>query len=534
MLKVLITDDEMQVRMGLRMKINWEEEGFEIVGEASNGKEAIEWLRTETINLVITDMRMPIMDGLELAQYCYTEFPQIKLIVLSGYSDYEYIRGSMKEGVKDYLLKPVSPDELEETLRKIRKEIEDEKKKQADEAQMRHFVMTQVEVIQEQYLLHLIKESWFESEMVKERLCQLQLEEMTSENTRFQIFSVEIRDKSNQSNRLRELWFPFQMICKEIAIGEKGLYTIYDPSYTNMIHFLKIVDREQGTVISLVKEIQSQVKGLLALETVIGVGSVVDGLSNLGNAYISSLLAWSKSQLVPRSQVIDVSDLQEDEFEFSADMERKLTNAVENANFIRFKENLDKLLGNNKDQSILSFSFMSNRVLFLLAASARKYNLQSKEIQNIMWNCQQSIWELNSYYKVIDQLIDLSRLIIEKVRTVRFSNGNLIIEGVRQYLDQHYANEISLTFLSEMFHINSTHLSETFKKQVGQNFSDYLVKIRMEKAKELLKDKQLKIIDVANLVGYTNSGYFSTVFKKHFKQTPAYYRQSIEEKIGRR
>uniref|UniRef100_UPI001ABBD0A5 response regulator n=1 Tax=Enterobacter agglomerans TaxID=549 RepID=UPI001ABBD0A5 len=153
MLKVLITDDEMQVRLGLRMKINWEEEGFEIVGEASNGKEAIEWLRTEKINLIITDMRMPIMDGLELAQYCYTEFPQVKLIVLSCYSDYEYIRGSMKEGVKDYLLKPVSPDELEKTLRKIRKEIEKEKKKQADEAQMLHFVMTQFEVVQEQYLL---------------------------------------------------------------------------------------------------------------------------------------------------------------------------------------------------------------------------------------------------------------------------------------------------------------------------------------------------------------------------------------------
>ncbi|MDK8642126.1 response regulator [Niallia taxi] len=533
MLKVLIADDEMQVRLGLRMKINWEEEGFKIVGEASNGREAIEWLRKKKINLVITDMRMPIMDGLELAQYCYKEFPQVKLIVLSGYSDYEYIRGSMKEGVKDYLLKPVSPDELEDTLRKIRKEIEAEKKKQADEAQMRHFVMTQFETVQEQYLLHLVKESWFESEMVKERLCQLKLEEMASENTSFQILSVEIRDKSNQPNRLRELWYPFQMMCKELAYTDKGLYTFYDPSYTNMIHFLKIVDRGQDTLVNLVKEVQLQVNKLLVLETVIGIGSVVDGISNLNNAYISSLLAWSKSQFGARSQVIDVSNLQDEDFEFSADMEKKLTNAVENANFMRFKENLDELLGNNKVQSILAFSFISNRVLFLIGASARKYNMQTKDIQNMMWNCQKSIWELNSYHKVIDQLTDLARLIIEKVRTVRFSNGKLVIEGVRQYLDQHYANEISLTFLSDLFHINSTHLSETFKNQVGLNFSDYLLNIRMEKAKEFLKDKQLKIIDVANLVGYTNSGYFSTVFKKHFHQTPVYFRQSLEEKIGR-
>jgi two-component system, response regulator YesN len=533
MLKVLITDDEMQVRMGLRMKINWEEEGFKIVGEASNGKEAIEWLRTEKIDLVITDMRMPIMDGLELAQHCYEEFPRVKVVVLSGYSDFEYVRGSMKKGVKDYLLKPVAPDELEETLRKIRTEIEEEKKKQAEESQIRHLAMTQFQEVQEQYLLYLVKEAWSESTMVKERLCQLQLEEMTSEHTRFQFLSVEIRDNSKQPNRLKELWLPFQMMCKEMTNGESGLYTFYDPSYTNMIHFLQVVEREQITISGLVKTIQQQVKDLLQLETVIGMGSVVEGVSNLKNGYISSLLAWSKSQLGTRSQVIDVSDLKEDDFEFSSDMERKLTNAVENANFMMFKENLDTLLGKNEGQSILAFSFISNRVLFLLGSSARKYDMETKDVQNMMWNCQQSIWELNSYHKVIEQLTELARLIIEKVRTARFSNGRVIIEGVRQYLDQHYANEISLTFLSEMFHINSAHLSETFKNQVGQNFSDYLVNVRMGKAKEFLKDKQLKIIDVANLVGYSNSGYFSTVFKKHFHQTPADFRHSLEEKIER-
>lgn len=532
MLKVLITDDEMQVRMGLRMKINWEEEGFEIVGEASNGKEAIEWLRSEKIDLVITDMRMPIMSGLELAQCCYEEFPKVKVVVLSGYSDFEYVRGSLKEGVKDYLLKPVAPDELEETLRKIRTEIVEEKKKQAEETQMRHLAMTQFQEVQEQYLLYLVKEAWPESAMVKERLCQLKLEEMTSENTKFQFLSVEIRDRSNQPNRLKELWLPFQMMCKEMADGENGLYTFYDPSYVNMIHFLKVVEDEQVTFSCLVKVIQHQVKSLLHLETVIGMGSVVEGVSSLKNGYISSLLAWSKSQLGTHSQVIDVSDLQEDDFEFSTDMERKLTNAVENANFIMFKENLDTLL--NKGQSILAFSFISNRVLFLLGASARKYDMETKDVQNMMWNCQQSIWELNSYRKVIEQLIELARLIIEKVRTARFSNGKLAIESVRQYLDQHYANEISLTFLSEMFHINSAHLSETFKNQVGQNFSDYLVNVRMKKAKEFLEDKQLKIIDVANLVGYSNSGYFSTVFKKHFHQTPVDFRHSLEEKIGRK
>ena len=131
-MKVLITDDEIQIRKGLRLKVDWEEEGFQLVEEASNGKEALEILRTNDIDVVITDMRMPIMDGVELAKRCHQEFPHVKVIVLSGYSDFEYVRNSLQQGVKDYLLKPVAPDELVEALRKIRKEVEEEKRKQVE------------------------------------------------------------------------------------------------------------------------------------------------------------------------------------------------------------------------------------------------------------------------------------------------------------------------------------------------------------------------------------------------------------------
>lgn len=529
MMKVIITDDEIQIRKGLRMKMDWEEEGFQIVGEAANGKEALELLESMDIDVVITDMRMPIMDGIELAKRCQQEFPRVKVIVLSGYSDFEYVRGSMKEGVKDYLLKPVAPDELVEALRKIRKEIEEEKRKQVEFARMRQLVHTQLEEVQEQYLLYLVKGEWLQLNMVIERLRQLQLEDLINENTEVQFVTVEIRQKDGNSNRLQELWLPFQMLCKEITKDLGGIYSFYDPSYANMVHFLQLIESEKvSKTASLVKKIQQSVKKYLHLETVIGIGNVVTGLTNFKNGYISSLLAWSQSQLGPKSQVIEGAITKEEGFEFSPDFERKLTNAIENVNFEAYKENIYTILGGNGNQSILSFSFAANRVLFLLGSLARKYDIEtSKDFQKAMWNCQQRIWELNSQRKVIDHLLQLAQLIIDKVHMARFSNGKLIIDSVRNYLDQHYASEISLTLLSEMFHINSAYLSEIFKNQVGQNFSDYLVNVRMEKAQQFLRDQQLKIIDVANLVGFSNSGYFSTVFKKHFGQTPVEFRNSI-------
>lgn len=531
MIRVLITDDEIQIRKGLHLKVDWEEEGFQIIGEASNGQEALRLLETLDVDVLITDMRMPIMDGIELAKHCHQKFPKVRVIVLSGYSDFEYVRGSMKEGVRDYLLKPVAPDELIEILRVIRKDIENERKKQVELARLHQLVYTQLEEVQEQYLLYIVKEESLESYMVTERLRQLQLEDLARENSRVQFVTVEIRGDVGNQNRVKELWLPFQMLCKEIAKGHVGTYTFYDPSYANMVHFLHQLDLENPNSTSiLIDEIQKNVKTFLGLVTVIGLGNIVNSFAEFKTGYISSLLSWSQSKIHSGSQVIDWRETNEEEFGISADLERKITNTIENVNFEAFKDNIYQLLSRKENQSIMSFSFDANRVLFLLDSMSRKYNIKTKDIQKLIWDSQQSIWELNSHRKVIEQLVQLAHLIIENVRLARFSNGKLIIDSVRQYLDEHYASEISLTLLSEIFHINSTYLSETFKNHVGQNFSDYLVNLRMEKAQHFLKDKQLKIIDVANLVGFSSSGYFSTVFKKHFGQTPAEFRQSLEIK----
>jgi two-component system, response regulator YesN len=526
MLKVIIADDEIQIRKGLRIKVDWEEEGFQIIAEASNGKEALEILQTMDVDLMITDMRMPIMDGVELAKRCHQEYPEVKVVVLSGYSDFEYVRSSLKQGVKDYLLKPVAPDELTEALRKIHKEIKDEKKKRGEIAQLNRLVHSQLQEMQEQFLLHLVKEEWLQPPVVKDRLQQLQLEELANDQVKVQFVTVEIRI-NNDPNRLEELRIPFHLLCKELAKKHEGTYLFNDPSYANMVHFLQLINDQQArSVGDLVQIVQRTIKKYLDLETVIGVGNMVNGLEEFRTGYISSLLAWSQSQLGSKSQVIEQTVKGEEVFDFPPDFEKRLTNAIENTDFPAFKENLLTLLGGTKSQSVLSFSFAANQVLFLLGSLAKKYGGETADIQSTIWNCQQSIWKLNTQEKVIQHLVQLAELIIERVRQARFSNKNLI-ESIRQYMDQHYASEITLTSLSKLFHINSAYLSETFKSHVGQNFSDYLVTLRMEKAKKLLKDQQLKIIDVANLVGFSNSGYFSTVFKKHCGLTPIEYRNTI-------
>ncbi len=526
MMKVVITDDEIQIRKGLRMKVDWEDEGFHIVGEASNGQETLDLINKIDVDIVITDVRMPIMDGIEFVKRCHREHPHIKVIVLSGYSDFDYVRSSLVEGVKDYLLKPVAPDEMIDALNRIRCEVEEEKQKQLESEKMTRLVHNQIEEMKQQYLLHLVKEEWSELNVTIDRLQQLQLGEFAIKNVRVQFFTVEMRTK--HPHLLEELWLPFSMLCKEIAQEYKETYCFYDASYTNMLHFIHRVDPEIGGHTSaIVQQVQKHVKAYLNIETVVGIGNVVSGLKEFKTGFISALLSWSQSQLGSHSQVID-GTINKDLFEFSPDVEKKLFNSIENVNLNDFKNNIYALLGEKNTKSMMSFSFASNRVLFLLSSLATKYNLDTNESHLIIWNCQQSIWELNAYRKVVDQLIELARLIIKKVQETRCSsNGSEIVENVRKFLNRHYASEISLITLSEQFHINSAYLSELFKLHVGQNFSEYLIKLRMENATVFLKDQQLKIIDVAYLVGFSNSGYFSTVFKKHFGKTPAEFRKEL-------
>ncbi len=261
MRNVLIVDDEIQIRKGLRWKVDWEELGFHIVAEAANGGGALTKLEEEKVDLVMTDIRMPIMDGIELARHCREKYPNTKVIVLSGYSDFEYVKSLMKKGVRDYLLKPVDPVELAEVLRQMKNEIDHDRLRQLELDRVKRQARTQFQEVQEQYLLSLVKEEWFRYSLVKERLEQLKLDMLLKEDLKVQFISVGVRDFSGQANRVNELRMAFQMLCKELVEPRPGMFAFYDLGYTNMMHFLIILDQNfDNHPTQLTKTIQHQIK----------------------------------------------------------------------------------------------------------------------------------------------------------------------------------------------------------------------------------------------------------------------------------
>ncbi|MGN7310992.1 response regulator transcription factor [Alkalicoccobacillus gibsonii] len=525
MLNVMLCDDEPQIREGLKAKIKWADEGFAIVTEAENGKEALDKLNEYPVDIVITDVKMPIMSGIDLAETCYRMNPSIKVIVISGYSDFDYAKRSIKAGVVDYLLKPVLPSELIMTLKKVRSDIENQRMNDYESLKVERLLQDRLTFMREQFLNYLVKDNMDQFIVTKERLKQLSLYELVYQSSSVQYLTLSINLPQADERDVTSMYFPFKMICHEYFEAFDQMFVFHDSSYTHLVHVcISNPNKVITASASMIKELIRKVKEYLRAELTIGYGELAKGDMRFKNSYISSLLDWSQSQVGSDSKTVDLTSKS---FDFSSELERKMINTIESQNLQFFKTILSDTLLDN--QSIMSFSFKANRILFLIGSLMKKYSLQSDSLQKQIWTCQQAIWELNAQRKVYEQLIELVVILMKELKEIHSSStGAQLVEKVRVFITNHYSDEITLSTLASQFHINSTYLSEIFKLNIGKNFSEYLNDVRMEHSKKLLKDPHLKIIDVAHLVGFSNAGYFGTVFKKNTGMTPADYRKAYQ------
>jgi two-component system response regulator YesN len=323
----------------------------------------------------------------------------------------------------------------------------------------------------------------------------------------------------------------FQMTCREMALKHAYcLFAFLDTQYPNMMFFLVNLNIFEMQVVGVAKpldhflfELQMFMRQFLRLETVIGIGKEIHGQLELNNGYISALLSWSQSKAGVASQIVSSHSFDVSR-EFTIDTEKKMTVAIERADLQGFIAVLNGIWQNGKGYSMQALSLLLLRVILLLDTVAKKYGVATPDTQELLWACQETIRTFDTKDKVTEHLIRLAEHLIGLVEKSRGNNGAEVVTSIRRYLDEHYAEEVSLTLLANQFHINATYLSELFKKQIGSTFSDYLVEIRLDKVKHLLRNSEFRLADIADLVGFANASYLSSVFKKHIGMSPNEYR----------
>lgn len=536
---ILIVDDEIGVRNSIKAKINWNEAGFYIAGEAANGAEALQLLESGMMfDVMMTDIRMPQLDGIELIKKCKQQYPGLKIIVLSGYSDYEYMQAAIHVGVKDYLLKPVGRRELLELLQKLSAELQSEQSDVAQQQIEQAQRVQQLQLAREALLLRLAKEESSGLLAVKERIIQLGLSHLLElgEQHQARFMTVEMRvpagrlDGNDQHMDLLRL--AFAMLCREIAEKIDGVLPFYDASHPTMIHFIIIEEVDEAGVAlepnakQFASVIRNNISHYLKLECVIGLGEPISDVLQFKNGFSSSMLSWSRSTMgaVDSKKTGDLHSMMN---VFTPELERQLTIALENGDRAAFSTYMLRIFPRNVDYAMFSFTFMATRLLLLLHAIAKKYDDGSVDdtLQKRLWDCQMTIGDFQSREAVASHLQDLGQLVMDAAVKARSGSFGSVAAAVQKYVDENYTYELTLTGLAEMFYVNETYLSGLFKQHAGVTFSDYVTRLRMNKAGELLRNSDLKLTDIAMLVGISSSSYFSTSFKKFYGMSPKEYRE---------
>jgi two-component system response regulator YesN len=522
MLKVLLVDDEPYVLEGLKVMLDWEAHGFRICGEASNGEDALEIVKICNPDLIITDIRMPGMDGLEFIRTTSEKLKSTaKFVILSGYDDFSYARQAMMYNTSNYLLKPLDDEELDTVVTKLSDQIKQERKKAENINRQLSFVANQsiLRVLNGDNKTSLLNRvnmlmNIGENEDVRCILFELDLAEGWAQGTE----RIELNIKKNKAGRiLREALDPaFQFHMFEDDKGRLGIFVSEKmPFYESLEAFaadlLKKLNQVFGDVIYVA--ISAAEKGILSMGTI-----YKQALFAIGLKFYSS-----ENRLINYEEVKGINlnfELCTRNYNTLLDLIR--TNRVDGIEpvvrelFGHFSENY------SAPQTIIAYlmSFQVELVKLIM-----EINGDLKEFFDLAIDFQKTAQYLN-IEKLQDSFLKQCLSAASHINNSKQGNPQYIVCEVRNYVKQNYCKDIKLKEVARHFYMNSVYLGQLFKKLSGMQFNDYLNAVRIEEAKKLLQRTDMKVVEIASAVGFNDPKYFLSKFKSITNQPPSAFKTS--------
>lgn len=531
MLKVFLVEDEFVVREGIKKNIDWNAHGYEFCGEASDGELALPMIQKLQPDIVITDIKMPFMDGLELSRLIKKEFPWMEIIILSGYEDFKYAREGIKIGVAEYLTKPISGTELLDEVDVLADKIEEKRRERE---------------ISEKYRKEM------EENFLQERKNLFQYLVTGSKSV------PELLDMADRLGiDLSSMWYSIVLIMTQslhhaqaeysdslIEIEQK-LSEINDE--THMLIFDRNLEGKallfKADSVEELEQIQAayliRMKELLVPYDHVryfgGIGVPVNRLKELPLSFEKASHAFAHRYLVRESLILNGAEMEQGsvtedkDFDISSvdpkQMDRRkileFLKMGEKEETIYFTEEFFKGLGTNAIESNMFRQYIAMDAYFCVAEFVEGLSFAKDEIEplDMASGALQSAAGTMKYISgIIEQALDLR----ERAASNQYGD---IVDEVMQYIEDNYADEeLSLNLLASHVNFSPNHLSMIFSQQTGQTFIKYLTDFRMNKAKELLRCTGKRSSVICMEVGYKDPHYFSYLFKKTQGMTPTQYR----------
>lgn len=527
MYKVLLVDDEILVREAISAKIEWNKLGFELAKDCENGKDAIEFIKENPVDVVLTDICMPYIDGMGLSKYVYENFPQTTIIIFSGYSDFDYAKQAIQYKVAEYILKPVTAKELSEVLTRIREKLDSERQQEQkmDElTKVYHSYTKNESLIISRTLSRLVKGT----QEAKKSLKELEEFGISFKGAAYRVAAVdidvyselyEVDDELKKESALMS--FVVENISSEI-VNNHGAGLAYRDS-DNRVCLLLYTNKpiEFATEAEAIcKEIKDTVYDAMKLSISMGIGKYVNCLDELYKSYDSAAeilkYRYTKGCGVIFDCEREVSsgnpiELEQDFKDIATALRGKDEKLLQEAIDHVEKWMKEGFISRNKAVAYL------HQILRIIYETVHEmdedFQLKDSDISKIT--------DARSLEKAMKLICDYAVGGMSAVLAAGQSSGERQAVMAIDYLKENYSNpDLSLNHICDYLNISTSRFSSIFKETTGKTFTEVLTNIRMERAKQLLRQTSLKNYEIAEKVGFSDPHYFSIAFKKMTGKTP--------------
>ena len=530
MYTVVVADDEEELRRALIRRVNWEEAGFRVVGEAENGAEALELVDKLEPDLLLTDIQMPFITGIELARQVREIRPTMHIAFLSGYDEFSYAQQAIQYNIISYILKPVSSAELTEELKKIKEKIDEKFKEFVDKTAAGNDWLELSE-----FLMPLLLDE-FQGEATKDRNrillenarnCGL-IKELYGDH-RFAVMVTSIFDENGKNCTTRSNVNAIDIILRKY-IKHASIYVD-----GRVVSFLVATPLGFEKYLHIaVEDIIQSVKRIMNLQASVGVSRIVEQIASGHEAYVEAVTASSYSQQSDDS-IHFISDVERSD-EVDQEMYMKLIGEVENLVRSGSRQDLEEYLNNVFDrieQNRYTPATVSFIMMQLVSAIFRiSYNVvDNDDIQKLQaYSPMQGLFVTGSIEELRDRNIRFCLKAKELISEQRKKSTSVLCDRAMAIIEERFSDcELSLATISSEIAVSPNYLSAIIKKSTGTTFVDLLTRKRIETAKLLLLDSNMKIREIAERCGYSDQHYFSYCFRKYTGESPNSHRRQNEE-----
>lgn len=521
MYKVLIADDEPMILNGLKYIIPWEEHGMEIVGEARNGQEALDIINQEDINIIITDIRMPVMDGLGLITRAKELSKAIQFIVLSGYDEFNYVKEALALGVQNYLLKPLNKQELSYTLSCAIEKIDSDMLRIANEQKS-------LDILRQNILYRWVTNSI----EPKELLDRASIIGVNIDYKRYLVCTIKVlRDPSEDlvsfDGNIVPAGFGVQDICTSIMAEADAGIAFLDFNGDVVLIFSDDGSLSVESIHEVLKDCTHTIKERLKINVFVTVGDFQNSHTAVHKSYQNAVALQKYVLVLPPNTIVDFKQTQnghsECEPDFNSELLKNLISTGKKEETVQYINMLFDTMKATEGITPSHIYMTTVEILSVINLCLRKLGSRTNPILADFHEIFSGMIEMKNLDELKNRILAIVTHTVELLG-IHEGQATPVIKDAISYINSHYAKDISLKELSYHFNINPAYLGQQFKKETSVLFTDYINNLRVKKAIELLTGSSLKTSEICEKVGYRDVNYFYRIFKKITGVSPTEYR----------